>query len=131
MSKSLLRNIDPCVVTDIPFLFSVIDSLTLLSKRVPESKVFADALPVAEYETNAGLPLYVFVRIIYNKYFGKPDFLNGGAYIWEGIMVNNQPIGGLKLIYDRLGVEVPPDEPYLLTLKMNTILPPMIQFMNQ
>ena len=128
MSKNLLVSNDECVLQDIPFLFSVIDSLTLLSKRVPESKVFADSLPIAQYETTAGLPLYVFVRIIYNKYFGKPDFLNGGAYKWEGIMINNQPIGGLKLIYDRLGVVVPPDEPYLLSLNLNTILPPMIQF---
>lgn len=126
MSKNLLRTVDQCIVTDIPFLFSVIDSLNLLSKRVPESKVFADALPVTDYETTAGLPLYVFVRIIYNKYFGKPNFLEGQGYIWEGIMVNNQPIGGLKFIYDRLGVAVPPDEPYLLTLQMSTILPPMI-----
>lgn len=128
MSKNLILTTEDCLVNDIPFLMSVIDSLTVLSKRVPESKVFADSLPISEYETTAGLPLYIFVRIIYNKYFGKPDFKNGEGYIWEGIMVNNQPIGGLKLIYDRLNVKVPDDEPYLLSINMSTILPPMIQY---
>lgn len=123
MSKNFIMNNDDCIINDIPFIFSLIDSLTLLSKRVPESKVFADALPVSEYETTAGLPLYVFVRIIYNKYFGKPDFKAGGGYIWEGIIVNGQPIGGLKLIYDRLNVKVPDDEPYLLAVGINANLP--------
>jgi hypothetical protein len=130
MSKNFIVSNDDCILNDIPFLFSLIDSLTVLSKRVPESKVFADSLPVSEYETTAGLPLYVFVRIIYNKYFGKPNFEAGDGYKWEGIMVNGQPIGGLKLIYDRLNVKVPDDEPYLLIVGINASLPAIARFNN-
>jgi hypothetical protein len=128
MSKNFLVANNEITINDIPFLFSLIDSLTVLSKRVPESKVFTDSLPVSEYETTAGLPLYVFVRIIYNKYFGKPDFKAGDGYKWEGIMVNGQPIGGLKLIYDRLNVKVPDDEPYLMYIGINALLPAILRY---